>query len=91
LRQSSSVAAPSWVSASECCGSPETAPVTYCHSRTIDLPGIVADADIVIAAVGHPELIKGDWIKPGAVVIDAGSHRTRSCGKTSIARFATSS
>jgi methylenetetrahydrofolate dehydrogenase (NADP+) / methenyltetrahydrofolate cyclohydrolase len=48
------------------------ATVTYCHSRTIDLPRIVADADIVVAAVGQPELIKGDWIKPGAVVIDAG-------------------
>jgi methylenetetrahydrofolate dehydrogenase (NADP+)/methenyltetrahydrofolate cyclohydrolase len=48
------------------------ATVTYCHSRTIDLPRIVADADIVVAAVGQPELIKGAWIKPGSVVIDAG-------------------
>jgi methylenetetrahydrofolate dehydrogenase (NADP+)/methenyltetrahydrofolate cyclohydrolase len=48
------------------------ATVTYCHSRTIELPRIVADADIVIAAVGRPELIKGAWIKSGAVVIDAG-------------------
>lgn len=48
------------------------ATVTYCHSRTIDLPRIVADADIVVAAVGRPELIKGAWIKPGSVVIDAG-------------------
>jgi methylenetetrahydrofolate dehydrogenase (NADP+)/methenyltetrahydrofolate cyclohydrolase len=48
------------------------ATVTYCHSRTSDLPGIVAQADIVIAAVGRPELIKGAWIKNGAVVIDAG-------------------
>jgi methylenetetrahydrofolate dehydrogenase (NADP+)/methenyltetrahydrofolate cyclohydrolase len=46
--------------------------VTYCHSRTVDLPRIVADADIVVAAVGHPELIKGAWIKHGSVVIDAG-------------------
>jgi methylenetetrahydrofolate dehydrogenase (NADP+)/methenyltetrahydrofolate cyclohydrolase len=51
------------------------ATVTYCHSRTVDLPGIVADADIVVAAVGRPELIKGAWIKPGAVVIDAGYNR----------------
>ena len=48
------------------------ATVTYCHSRTVGLPQIVAEADIVVAAVGRPELIKGAWIKPGAVVIDAG-------------------
>lgn len=48
------------------------ATVTYCHSRTVDLPGIVAAADIVVAAVGQPELINGAWIKPGSVVIDAG-------------------
>lgn len=48
------------------------ATVTYCHSRTVDLPRIVAGADIVVAAVGQPELIKGAWIKPGSVVIDAG-------------------
>ncbi|MCM0614991.1 bifunctional 5,10-methylene-tetrahydrofolate dehydrogenase/5,10-methylene-tetrahydrofolate cyclohydrolase [Paenarthrobacter sp. TYUT067] len=48
------------------------ATVTYCHSKTRDLESIVATADIVIAAVGRPELIQGAWIKPGAVVIDAG-------------------
>ncbi|MGH3272857.1 MAG: bifunctional 5,10-methylenetetrahydrofolate dehydrogenase/5,10-methenyltetrahydrofolate cyclohydrolase [Streptosporangiaceae bacterium] len=48
------------------------ATVTYCHSRTRDLPAIAATADILIAAVGKPELVRGDWIKPGAVVIDAG-------------------
>jgi methylenetetrahydrofolate dehydrogenase (NADP+) / methenyltetrahydrofolate cyclohydrolase len=48
------------------------ATVTYCHSRTADLPAIVRSADIVVAAVGQPELVRGDWIKPGAVVIDAG-------------------
>ncbi|WP_395309210.1 bifunctional 5,10-methylenetetrahydrofolate dehydrogenase/5,10-methenyltetrahydrofolate cyclohydrolase [Mycobacterium sp. AMU20-3851] len=48
------------------------ATLTYCHSRTTDLASRVADADIVVAAVGKPELIKGDWIKPGATVIDAG-------------------
>ncbi|MHC9293101.1 bifunctional 5,10-methylenetetrahydrofolate dehydrogenase/5,10-methenyltetrahydrofolate cyclohydrolase [Mycobacterium sp. LTG2003] len=48
------------------------ATVTYCHSKTRDLPQIVAGGDIVIAAVGQPELIKGTWIKPAAVVIDAG-------------------
>jgi methylenetetrahydrofolate dehydrogenase (NADP+)/methenyltetrahydrofolate cyclohydrolase len=48
------------------------ATVTYCHSKTVDLPSMVNDADIVVAAVARPELIKGKWIKPGAVVIDAG-------------------
>lgn len=48
------------------------ATVTYCHSRTTNLPRIVAQADIVVAAVGRPELIKGTWIKDGAIVIDAG-------------------
>jgi methylenetetrahydrofolate dehydrogenase (NADP+)/methenyltetrahydrofolate cyclohydrolase len=48
------------------------ATVTYCHSRTRDLPVIAATADILVAAVGRPEFVRGDWIKPGAVVIDAG-------------------
>ncbi len=46
--------------------------VTICHSRTKDLPAIVKTADIVVAALGKPEFIKGDWIKEGAVVLDAG-------------------
>ncbi len=48
------------------------ATVTICHSRTKDLPAVVGGADIVIAAVGRPEMVKGDWLKPGAVVIDVG-------------------
>eukprot|EP00658_Telonema_sp_P-2_P002179 TRINITY_DN10828_c0_g1_i1.p1 TRINITY_DN10828_c0_g1~~TRINITY_DN10828_c0_g1_i1.p1 ORF type:complete len:318 (-),score=83.29 TRINITY_DN10828_c0_g1_i1:251-1087(-) len=48
------------------------ATVTVCHSRTKDLPAAVSQADIVIAAIGRAEMIKGDWIKPGAVVIDVG-------------------
>jgi methylenetetrahydrofolate dehydrogenase (NADP+)/methenyltetrahydrofolate cyclohydrolase len=48
------------------------ATVTYCHSRTRGLPGIVATGDIVIAAVGRPEFVRGSWLKPGAVVVDAG-------------------
>lgn len=48
------------------------ATVTYCHSRTADLAAEVGRADVVVAAVGRPELIRGEWIKPGAVVIDAG-------------------
>ncbi|GLZ34189.1 bifunctional protein FolD [Lentzea sp. NBRC 105346] len=48
------------------------ATVTICHSRTENLPEIVRTADIVVAAVGKPEFVRGDWIKPGATVIDAG-------------------
>jgi methylenetetrahydrofolate dehydrogenase (NADP+)/methenyltetrahydrofolate cyclohydrolase len=48
------------------------ATVTYCHSRTRELPSIVRTADIVVAAVGRPRFVRGDWLKPGAVVIDAG-------------------
>ncbi|MFF4749063.1 bifunctional 5,10-methylenetetrahydrofolate dehydrogenase/5,10-methenyltetrahydrofolate cyclohydrolase [Streptomyces sp. NPDC002514] len=50
----------------------EDATVTYCHSRTADLSSIVREADIVVAAVGRPRLIRGEDIKPGAVVVDAG-------------------
>ena len=50
------------------------ATVTFCHSRTVELPSIVRTADIVVAAVGKPEFVQGDWIKPGAVVVDAGYH-----------------
>ena len=53
----------------------EHATVTICHSRTVDLLQKVAAADIVIAAVGRPEMIKGDWIKKGAIVIDVGVNR----------------
>jgi methylenetetrahydrofolate dehydrogenase (NADP+)/methenyltetrahydrofolate cyclohydrolase len=48
------------------------ATVTYCHSRTRDLPDVVREADIVVAAVGQPEFVKADWLKPGCVVLDAG-------------------
>lgn len=51
------------------------ATVTICHSRTRDLPDVVRRADVVIAAVGKAEMVKGDWIKPGAVVIDVGINR----------------
>jgi methylenetetrahydrofolate dehydrogenase (NADP+)/methenyltetrahydrofolate cyclohydrolase len=51
------------------------ATVTICHSRTRDLAAKVAQADVVIAAVGVPEMVKGEWIKPGAVVIDVGVNR----------------
>lgn len=51
------------------------ATVTVTHSRTKDLAGVVAQADIVVAAVGRANMVKGDWIKPGAVVIDVGINR----------------
>ena len=49
--------------------------VTIAHSRTKDLPAVVRGADIVVAAVGRPEMVPGDWIKPGATVIDVGINR----------------
>jgi methylenetetrahydrofolate dehydrogenase (NADP+)/methenyltetrahydrofolate cyclohydrolase len=51
------------------------ATVTLCHSRTRDLADEVRRADVVVAAVGRPEMVRGDWIKPGAVVIDVGINR----------------
>jgi methylenetetrahydrofolate dehydrogenase (NADP+)/methenyltetrahydrofolate cyclohydrolase len=53
----------------------ESATVTICHSRTKDLPDVIRRADIVVAAVGRPEMIKGDWLKPGTIVIDVGINR----------------
>ncbi len=50
----------------------KNATVTVCHSRTKDLPGVVRQADILIAAIGKTEFVRGDWIKPGAAVIDVG-------------------
>jgi methylenetetrahydrofolate dehydrogenase (NADP+)/methenyltetrahydrofolate cyclohydrolase len=54
----------------------ESCTVTVAHSKTKDLSSVVKRADIVVAAVGRPEMIKGDWIKPGATVIDVGINRT---------------
>ena len=53
----------------------ENCTVTIAHSRTRDLPSVVRRADIVVAAVGRPEMVKGDWLKPGATVIDVGINR----------------
>jgi len=53
----------------------ESCTVTIAHSQTKDLPGVVRAADLVIAAVGKPEMVKRDWIKPGAIVIDVGINR----------------
>jgi methylenetetrahydrofolate dehydrogenase (NADP+) / methenyltetrahydrofolate cyclohydrolase len=52
------------------------ATVTVCHSRTRDLPEVCRRADILVAAVGRPRMVQGDWVKPGATVIDVGINRT---------------
>ena len=66
----------------------ENATVTIAHSRTRDLPDVCRRADILVAAVGRPEMIRGDWIKPGAVVIDVGINRVpapeRGAGKSRL-------
>jgi methylenetetrahydrofolate dehydrogenase (NADP+)/methenyltetrahydrofolate cyclohydrolase len=54
----------------------DSATVTVAHSRTSDLPGLCRQADIVVAAVGRADFVQGDWIKPGATVIDVGINRT---------------
>ena len=62
----------------------ESCTVTIAHSRTKDLPGVVRRADLVIAAVGRPEMVKGDWLKAGACVIDVGINRIERDGKAKI-------
>ena len=59
----------------------ENATITICHSRTRDLPAIARGADILVAAIGRPEYVKGGWIKPGAVVIDVGVNRVEDDSK----------
>jgi methylenetetrahydrofolate dehydrogenase (NADP+)/methenyltetrahydrofolate cyclohydrolase len=59
----------------------ENCTVTIAHSKTRDLPAVVRRADLVIAAVGRPEMVKGDWLKPGATVIDVGINRIERDGK----------
>jgi methylenetetrahydrofolate dehydrogenase (NADP+)/methenyltetrahydrofolate cyclohydrolase len=56
----------------------ENATVTVAHSKTRDLPAVTRRANIVFAAVGRPEMVRGDWIKPGAMVIDVGINRIAS-------------
>ncbi|OYY83694.1 MAG: bifunctional methylenetetrahydrofolate dehydrogenase/methenyltetrahydrofolate cyclohydrolase, partial [Rhizobiales bacterium 35-66-30] len=63
----------------------EDCTVTIAHSRTRDLPGECRTADILVAAVGRPEMVRGDWIKPGATVIDVGINRVpKGDGKTRL-------
>lgn len=65
----------------------KNATVTVCHSRTQDLPSVVRQADIVIAAIGRKEMVKGDWIKPGAAVIDVGINEVPDATKKSGRRL----
>ncbi|HXU58179.1 MAG TPA: bifunctional methylenetetrahydrofolate dehydrogenase/methenyltetrahydrofolate cyclohydrolase FolD [Verrucomicrobiae bacterium] len=62
----------------------ESCTVTIAHSRTRDLPGECRRAEILIAAVGKPEMIRGDWVQPGATVIDVGINRIEREGKTKL-------
>jgi methylenetetrahydrofolate dehydrogenase (NADP+) / methenyltetrahydrofolate cyclohydrolase len=62
----------------------ENCTVTIAHSRTRDLPEVVRRADLVIAAVGRAEMVKGDWLKPGACVIDVGINRVERDGKSRL-------
>ncbi len=65
------------------------ATVTMCHSRTRDLGGVVSEAEVVVAAVGRAELVRGEWIKPGAVVIDVGTNRNAAGKLVGDVEFAT--
>ncbi len=62
----------------------ESCTLTIAHSRTADLPEVCRAADILVAAVGRPEMIPGDWVKPGAAVIDVGINRIERDGKTKL-------
>ena len=63
------------------------ATITICHSRTQDLPDIVRQADIVVAAIGKAQFVKADWIKPGATVIDVGTNAIPDATKKSGKRL----
>jgi methylenetetrahydrofolate dehydrogenase (NADP+)/methenyltetrahydrofolate cyclohydrolase len=63
--------------------------VTVAHSRTLDLPSVARRADILIAAVGQPEMVRGDWVKPGAIVIDVGINRVPAHGHEGCGRAKT--
>ena len=60
------------------------ATVTVAHSRSPDLPALCREADIVVAAVGKAQLVKGDWLKPGAIVLDVGINRITEGDKTRL-------
>ena len=57
------------------------ATVTVCHTKTVDVPAVCREAEIVVAAVGEKELVRGDWLKPGAIVLDVGTNWDEAAGK----------
>lgn len=61
--------------------------MTQCHSRTQDLPALVKNADILVAAIGKAQFVKGDWLKPGCVVIDVGTNFIADASKKSGQRL----
>jgi methylenetetrahydrofolate dehydrogenase (NADP+) / methenyltetrahydrofolate cyclohydrolase len=63
--------------------------VTIAHSRTLDLPSVARSADILVVAVGQPEMVRGDWVKPGAIVIDVGINRVPAHGHEASGRAKT--
>jgi methylenetetrahydrofolate dehydrogenase (NADP+)/methenyltetrahydrofolate cyclohydrolase/formyltetrahydrofolate synthetase len=63
------------------------ATVTICHSKTSNLPAIIATADILVSAVGVPNIVKGSWLKPGVVVIDVGINTITDTSKKAGYRF----
>lgn len=63
------------------------ATVTVCHSKTVGLAGVCRTADILVVAVGRPELVKRDWVKPGAVVVDCGINSLPDPSKKSGSRL----
>jgi len=69
----------------------KNATVTICHSKTKNLPEIVRDADIVVGAIGKPKFIKAEWIKEGAILIDAGYHPEQKCGDIDLENAASKS
>jgi methylenetetrahydrofolate dehydrogenase (NADP+)/methenyltetrahydrofolate cyclohydrolase len=62
----------------------ENCTITVAHSRSRDLPALCRGADIVVAAIGKPEFVRGAWLKPGATVIDVGINRVERDGKRTI-------
>ena len=68
----------------------ENATVTVTHSKTRDLPAVCRRADLLVAAIGRPEMVRGDWIKPGATVIDVGINRVPGAAPANRSSSATS-
>ncbi|MBP5781104.1 MAG: bifunctional 5,10-methylene-tetrahydrofolate dehydrogenase/5,10-methylene-tetrahydrofolate cyclohydrolase, partial [Clostridia bacterium] len=59
----------------------KNATVTVCHTKTVNVPAVCREAELVVAAVGEKELVRGDWLKPGAIVLDVGTNWDEEAGK----------